>query len=152
MGKKLRLLAVMPSLLGFVWSGGVFADVWKTFHSDEGRFRLEMPGEPQHTQSGEKTFLGAVTNHLFSVHVLSQEFTVEYSDLPHLALALGGPRTILKKAKEGLLQDVQGEELTFRLFTDKGQEHAELAYIGRSDTEASHIVPATFTVQRAPSR
>lgn len=90
-----------------------------------------MPGEPVASESTEDTFVGSVANHLFTVQLPSEEFTVEYSDLPHLALVLGGPTTILKKAKEALLKDVHGEDLTFRLHRKKGSERAELSYAGR---------------------
>jgi hypothetical protein len=107
------------------------ADGWRVFHSEEGGFQVEMPGEPVASESSEETFVGSVTNHLFTVQLPSEEFTVEYSDLPQLALVLGGPTTILKKAKEALLKDVRGEELTFRLYRKKGNERAELCYAGR---------------------
>lgn len=109
------------------------ADEWRVFRSEEGGFRVEMPGEPSAADTVEKTFVGDVTNHLFTVQLPAEEFTVEYSDLPHLALVLGGPSTILKKAKEALLKDVRGNDLTFRLFRKKGNERAELAYVGRED-------------------
>lgn len=109
------------------------ADGWRVFHSEEGGFQVEMPGEPVPSESVEKTFVGSVTNRLFTVQSPSEEFTVEYSDLPHVALVFGGPTTILKKAKEALLKNVRGGELAYRLFRKKGYEGAELAYAGQAD-------------------
>lgn len=109
---------------------GAATDGWHVFCSEAGGFRVDMPGEPTARRSVEKTFVGDVTNHLFTVELPSEEFTVEYSDLPHLALVLGGPTTILKKAKAALLKDVRGSEVTFRLHREKGNERAELTYMG----------------------
>jgi hypothetical protein len=111
-------------------AGGAEAG-WRLFHSREGGFRVEMPGEPVASQSVEKSFVGDVTNHLFTVQLPSEEFAVEYSDIPRLALVLGGPTTILKKAKEALLKDVRAGELTFRLLRHRDNHRAELSYLGR---------------------
>lgn len=109
------------------------ADGWRLFHSEAGGFQVETPGEPAFSESVDKTFVGSVTNHLFTVALPFEEFTVEYSDLPGLALALAGPATILKEAKEALLKDVRGDELTFRLLRKKGDDRAELSYVGHVD-------------------
>lgn len=129
------LVAVAACLALSVRAGDAFAaaDGWRVFESEEGGFRVEMPGEPAASQTFEKTFVGGVTNHLFTVQLPSEEFTVEYSDLPHLALVLGGPTTILKKAKEALLKDVRSDELTFRLLRAKENDRAELSYVGHAD-------------------
>lgn len=134
--RKATALVMLAGCLAFSGRGrdaGAAADGWRVFQSEEGGFRVEMPGEPAGSRSIEKSFVGNVTNHLFTVQLPSEEFTVEYSDLPHLALILGGPTTILKKAKEALLKDVRSDELTFRLLREKGKDRAELSYVGHPD-------------------
>lgn len=130
--RKLIRLATFAGCL-FAAAAGKAADGedWRVFHSEDGGFQVEMPGEPAGSQTIEKSFIGDVTNHLFTVEVPFEEFAVEYSDLPGLALALAGPGTILKKAKEALLKDVRGEELAYRLIRKKSDDRADLSYIGR---------------------
>jgi hypothetical protein len=131
--KAIRFAMFVGCLAAAVGKDAVAADGWLVFHSEAGGFQVEMPGEPAASESVQRTFVGSVTNHLFTVELPFEEFTVEYSDLPGLALALAGPSTILKEAKDALLKDVRGEELTFRLLRKKGDDRAELSYTGRYD-------------------
>lgn len=126
------LLGFLACLAAFSLSQTTKAEEghWRVFRSEAGGFAVEMPGEPSASQTVDKSLLGEVTAHLFTVALPSEEFTAEYSDLPHLALALGGPSTILKKAKQALLEDVGGEEVAFRLMKDSKNARAELSYVG----------------------
>lgn len=129
----LVMLAGCLALLARSGDAGAIADSWRVFRPEEGGFQVEMPGQPVASRSSQESFVGDVTNYLFTVQLPSEEFTVEYSDLPHLAMVLGGPTTILKKAKEALLKDVRGSELAFRILRGKGSNRAELSYVGNPE-------------------
>lgn len=131
MGQTIALMVLAGWLAAATFGGnaGAAEDGWHRFRSEEGGFQVEIPGVPVVSRTVEKTFVGDVTNHLFTVQIPSEEFVVEYSDLPRLAMALAGPSTILKKAKDALLKDVRGDALTFRIFRDR----AELSYVGHHE-------------------
>lgn len=131
-----RFLTLLAGLAAAAASLAAHAEdtPWKIFRSQDGGFAVEMPGEPAISEDVDHSLLGSVTTHLFTVALPSEEFTAEYSDLPHLALVLGGPTTILKKAKQALLKDVRGEELTFRLQKGRDSARAELSYVGSPET------------------
>ena len=45
----------------------VAEDLWKSFESKKGQFSVEVPGEPILTTTKRKSFVGTITNHIFTV-------------------------------------------------------------------------------------
>jgi hypothetical protein len=90
------------------------ADGWQTVTSAEGRFTVEMPGEPQVDQSSMNTPQGDVTIHSWVVAENGPEYTLMYVDYPEDAAAMD-PMTLLRGAINGIARDnkvVSDEETT----------------------------------------
>ena len=100
----------------------------KTFAPAGFGFSVNMPGKPQHNESTHKSFVGAVQENSYTVKSGSASYTASVSDLPGMAVALGGSNTILSKAKEGLLKESGGSELSFEKISLAGSEGRELTY------------------------
>jgi hypothetical protein len=101
---------------------------WTTFTSKEGRFSIEMPGQPVKTETHQKSFVGTVTNHIFTAESGKDTFTVDYSDIPHVALHFAGPDTIYKHAKGALLKQTFSKEVSYTDVTVSGVKGKKLVY------------------------
>ena len=89
------------------------ASGWKAFTSTEGGFSVLMPGNPKLHEDAHKSFVGVIREHTYTVTTRDGDYSVEYSDLPGIAVDLGGSGTIFNKAKEGVLKDNGGAETHF---------------------------------------
>lgn len=101
---------------------------WVTFTSKEGNFSIEMPGQPVKTETHQKSFVGTVTNHLFTAESGKDTFTVDYSDIPHVALHFAGPDTIYKHAKGALLKKTFSKEVSYTDITISSVKGKKLVY------------------------
>ena len=101
---------------------------WTTFTSKEGRFSVEMPGQPVMTETKQKSFIGTVTNHIFTAESGRDTFTVDYSDIPHFALHFAGADTIYEHAKGALLKRTFGKPASYTDVTISGAKGKRLVY------------------------
>ena len=63
----LALCVLAPIAINSLLSSQTRAEQdWMTFTSKEGRFSIEMPGQPVKTETHQKSFVGTVTNHIFT--------------------------------------------------------------------------------------
>jgi hypothetical protein len=100
----------------------------RTFAPAGAGFSVNMPGKPQHSETTHKSFVGAVQENSYTVNSGSASYTASVSDLPGVAVALGGSGTILGKAKDGLLKESGGSEASFEKTSFDGHEGRELTY------------------------
>jgi hypothetical protein len=91
-------------------------------------FSVNMPGKPKHSETTHKSFVGAVQENAYTVNSGGATYTASVSDLPGMAVALGGTGHILDKAKEGLLKESGGSETSFAKTSLGGYEGRELSY------------------------
>jgi hypothetical protein len=103
------LLLVLASCLA-AWTSPAAA---KVFAPDGQGFSVNMPGKPTETETTHKSFVGAVQETSYSVKNGGATYTASVSNLPGMAVALGGAGTILGKAKDGLLKESGGTETSF---------------------------------------
>jgi hypothetical protein len=115
----------IPALLG---SEARAEQAWTTFTSKEGNFSIEMPGQPVQTETQQKSFVGTVTNHIFTAESGKDHFTVDYSDIPHVALHFAGPDTIYEHAKGALLKQTFGKSTSYTDVTVGGAKGKKLVY------------------------
>jgi hypothetical protein len=120
-------LVAMTSL-GPLGAAARAQDAWTTFTSKDGGFSVDMPGQPAKTQTQQKSFVGTVTNHIFTAVSGTDRFTVDYSDIPHFALHFAGPDTIYEHAKGALLQQTFGKETAYTDATVSGTTGKRLVY------------------------
>jgi hypothetical protein len=115
----------ITGLLGSVARG---EQDWATFTSKAGRFSVEMPGQPTKSETHQKSFIGTVTNHIFTAESGEDLFTVDYSDIPHVALHFAGPETIYEHAKGALLKQTFGKPTSYDDVTVSGAKGKRLVY------------------------
>jgi hypothetical protein len=87
-----------------------------------------MPGTPKLSTKVDHVPVGEIVENLYTYESKKITLTAEYSDLPEIAVAFGGKKTIYDKSKKGFLKDVGGEELVFEDITVGGHKGKELAY------------------------
>lgn len=125
-----------------IWSLGVVAlgialaapavaeDPWKAFESKEGGFSVEVPGEPTLSTTKKKSFVGTITNHIFTVldEKTFQKYTVDYSEVPGFAVAFTGADVIIDHAKGALLKETLSKPTSFEEVTVAGEKGKRLVY------------------------
>lgn len=122
-------------LFGLIFVGAGDADsaqggevVWQPFRSEAGRFVVDMPGQPEVENRQRKSFIGNIAIHLFVGMDQHDSYTVEYSDLPGLAVTFAGDSTIYDHAKGELLLKTLGKQVSFEKTTLNGLRGVRLVY------------------------
>ncbi|MBM3465043.1 MAG: hypothetical protein FJX76_23330 [Armatimonadetes bacterium] len=81
---------------------------WKPYASTPGRFTVLLPATPTLTSSRVSTPAGQVEKNIFSVRSGELSLSLNYSDLPTLALMFGGANRIFDHAQGEFLKDIGG--------------------------------------------
>jgi hypothetical protein len=106
---------------------------WKPVHSDECLFEVLMPGNPTASIEPHKSFLGTIQEHRYHVSLKNHlEFNVACSDLPSIALFLGGSKTILNRARKALVKNAKALETSVTIIDDADVVGREVTYEGNS--------------------
>ena len=121
------------ALLIVIWlsltHGSRAADaVWVPFKSDPGRFSIEMPGRPEISERHNTSFLGTITNHIFVAREGHEWYTVDYTDLPAVAVTFASDATIYSHAKNAVLKFTWSKERKFENATLSGLQGKHLFY------------------------
>lgn len=101
---------------------------WRAFTSETGRFSVEMPGTPESRATHTDSFIGTITNHIFVVWNDGRKFTVDYSDLPGLAVDFAGRDTIYDHTKGALLKKTLSKATSYEDVTVQGVKGKQLVY------------------------
>lgn len=107
---------VRPSLvlLALFLATGVGAQpTWLRFAQAEGRFLVEMPQMPQATTNVNQSPVGPIVDHSFTCNDGDVTYTVEYSDLPRVAILFAGVESIYDKTRGALLLNVLGKQSAY---------------------------------------
>jgi hypothetical protein len=126
------LVHVLPALAS-VWlltaPGSVQGQPgWVPFRSKEAHFSVEMPTEPRATKMTTNSFIGDVTDDLFTSVEGNRRFTVDYSRIPRFALDFAGADTIYDHARGALLKQSWSKPLSFSEVTVDGHAGKRLVY------------------------
>jgi len=119
----LFLTILLPGLAGAAKSA------WVTLTSSEGGFSISMPGKAKLTTGVHKSFVGSIAENTFSVKTANGNYSIEYSNLPGIAVSMGGEKTIYNKTKENLLKVLGGQEISFSPTSFSGHSGMELTFI-----------------------
>ena len=101
---------------------------WQAFHSEAGRFRVELPGAPRVERSAHRTVMGSVTEVGFRVAWQDREVAVVYEDIPAAAAWWMPAGVILGRAAASLVEDADGREIESRESKWQGYPARELRY------------------------
>ena len=131
-GRSRRCWAVLVlGVVGvMVGTSGARADNWDYFKSPAGRFSVRVPETPKATVSEKHSFIGTITNHIFTVlredHY--EKFTVDYSDIPSFAVEFTGADTIIDHAKGALLSTTHAKPISYIDLKVDGHKGKKLVY------------------------
>ena len=101
---------------------------WVAFESERADFSVEMPAQPTPSQTITDSFIGDVTNDIFTARDANQKMTVDYSKIPRFALDFAGADTIYSHAKGALLKQTWSKEVSFTDITSHGHKGKRLVY------------------------
>lgn len=101
---------------------------WTSFTSKAGRFSVQMPTQPVVSETKQKSFIGTITNHIFTAESGADIFTVDYSDIPRFALDFAGAETVYEHAQGALLKKTFGKARSFTDVTVAGTKGKRLVY------------------------
>ncbi len=123
---RVSLLAIAAL---FAAPGAVQAQVsWVTFDSQQAGFSVAMPAQPTASMTITDSFIGDVTNYIFTARDANQKMTVDYSKIPRFALDFAGAGTIYSHAKGALLKQTWSKEVSFTDVTTHGHKGKRLVY------------------------
>ena len=126
-----RLVGLVLGAVGvIVAASGAGANEWDYFKSAAGRFSVQVPEAPKASVSEKHSFIGTITNHLFTVlredHY--EKFTVDYSDIPSFAIEFTGADTIIDHAKGALLLTTLSKPVSYTDLNIDGHKGKKLVY------------------------
>lgn len=128
MHHRLFVLFAILGLAAVAPKSGSAQGNWQNFSPPDGGFSVSMPGKPNLTQSVHKSFVGAVKENTYTVKFGKTTYSASYSELPGIAVSLGGSHTIFNKARDGLLKEAGGTENSFNEIRLGGSEGRELTF------------------------
>jgi hypothetical protein len=120
---------ILLSALAFVCLAAAPASAqakWVSFTSKEARFSVEMPTKA--TTTSTSSFIGTVTNEIFTSWEGGEKFTVDHSQIPRFALDFAGPDTIYSHASAALLKQTWSKQTSFTDVTVNGRQGKQLVY------------------------
>jgi len=107
-------MAFVVALLGAVVPSAADAQSgWTTFAPAAGRFTVSVPSTPTLSTSKDSSPVGEITEYTYTVNTPTESFTLNYQDLPELAVMFGGTGRIYGGARDGCLKDAGGTLISF---------------------------------------
>ena len=101
---------------------------WVTFSSKQARLSVEMPTQPKPSTTETDSFIGKVTNEIFTSWEGNEKFTVDHSQIPRFALDFAGADTIYGHASAALLKQTWSKQISFTDVTVNGNRGKQLVY------------------------
>lgn len=101
---------------------------WRDFHSEQGRFRVELPAAPRVERSSHGTAMGSVTEVSFRAGWGDRQVAVVYEEIPAAARWLVPAGVILGRAASSLVEDAGGREIESLESSWRGRPARELRY------------------------
>jgi hypothetical protein len=86
---------------------------WSAVDSKGGRFAASLPGPPVLTTKNDSTPVGGIIEHIYTVTQGNETFTINYQDLPEMAVLFGGAGRIFNGARDGYLKDNNGTQSAY---------------------------------------
>lgn len=104
------------------------SDAWAPLTSEKGRFTASLPGTPTLTTSHDSTPVGEITEYTYTLDTPSETYTINYQDLPTLAVMFGGSGRIYSGARDGFLKDAGGTAISFTQIVADAHHGRQLLY------------------------
>lgn len=117
---------------------------WIVLSPEGGRFRIEIPADPQRKVGSRGTPVGAVHESRWWILQEGVELAVETHDVPRLGAAITPVSVILERSRKSVVQSKGGTETHSRSIEVQGAPAREFHYA----IEASDGEPARFGMAR----
>jgi hypothetical protein len=99
---------------------------WVPFTSKQARFSIDMPTQPKATTTTTSSFIGTVTNEIFTSWEGDEKFTVDHSQIQRFALDFAGADTIYDHASAALLKQTWSKQTSLADVTVNGRQGKQL--------------------------
>jgi len=122
---------IVPSVLSvalLLAASASAQEKWVSFSSKQAGFSIEMPTQPKPSTMTTDSFIGKVTNNIFTSWEGDEKFTVDHSEIPHFALEFAGADTIYDHARAALLKQTWSKQISFDDVTLNGRQGKQLVY------------------------
>jgi hypothetical protein len=147
---SIRSASAFVFLLGLGFITSTIAQDWKETTSQEGRFKIRFPAEPEKQEQQLPTAVGNISMTMFMAQNKgSQVFAVGYSDYPEQHVANLGPERLLNSCKTGVLRPYSGKISKERTLKLEGNPGMEFIFTG---TWRGNDVEATWRVYLVKNR
>ena len=114
----LELLAPTPAL----------AQGWQTFRPQGGAFSVEMPATPVPSTMETTSFIGTVTDHVYTATLGQAQFAVTWSKLPGYVLDFTPVDALFDHARAALLKQIYGRQVSWGPVEADGRSGRRLVY------------------------
>jgi hypothetical protein len=104
------------------------ANEWTTFAPRDGRFAVELPGDPAIERDSHWTPVGSITMTKYWLRVDDALLAVEVHDIPAVAAAVVSDDRILDQARDSLIRDMDGTLIDGRTLEFAGAPARDFRY------------------------
>jgi hypothetical protein len=106
---KVRILFALFCVAFWVGQYGFAQGGWKQFSSKEGRFSVQLPGDPKQGKQSIDTQAGKIDMHLFTYEVSKEvAYIVIFNDYPAAIVEKANKNKMLDGARDGAVKKVKG--------------------------------------------
>lgn len=110
------------------------ADEWKETASEEGNFKVLLPGETTYANQSVDTPIGKIEMHTFMSETETGAAGVLYSDFPAAQIANSDVDTLLTNARDGAVGNVKGKLTSDKAIQVAGNPGREFTFsVGTGD-------------------
>jgi hypothetical protein len=135
MAEAARWLLAAASALSITVAAAGGELEWLRFRSERGRFAVQLPESPEEIRATRVTLGGGVRWTEYRARRGATELRVEHHDLPWLAKLLLTTDGLLKRAKDGLVSEEHGHELSSAGVSVQGYPAREVSFRVRAEQE-----------------
>jgi hypothetical protein len=105
---------------------------WIIFKSDEGRFQVYMPNEPELTTGKRSTVVGSLDENHYEASLGDAFYLVEVRDLPRIASWLMSDEGLLDSSAESLIEFAKADNIKRQRITMAGSPGLDLVFAAKS--------------------
>jgi len=119
---------LLPILLTAAFWIGAPAAYTEPLAPKEHAFEVDIPGTPTHKEESRSIGVGNVTSENFIVDTAGSTYFVSAITIPRLASAFAPDSVLYGQTRDGMLEDIEGTQLSFEEIRRDGHEGRHLLY------------------------
>lgn len=118
----------LPAFLALAFPLAAEAAEWRAFTSPAGGFSVFLPGAPTFSRQTRRTAVGLIEENYYRLDSAEARYSVEYQDLPGLAVFFASAGKIYNETRFGVLEKYRGKEIGYREIEFAGHPGRELVF------------------------